>query len=147
MWFFTSVGFNGCMFLHVRIIVGTMSFDVENNTIRPPKKPLFYGWTDLPSRVSRSGVFVFVYFFFPGIKNNPKNIKILKKIRQFCRKVLGKYVDLFSKIFRFWSKNGWFYKILEKLEKKSTKTENLGQSRPKNSFLLFVCLFFFVALT
>ena len=46
------------------------------------------------------------------------------------------YFQIFSaKIFRFWSKNGWFYKILQnekkkKKKKKSAKTENLGRSRP-----------------
>ena len=51
MWFFTSVGFNGCMFFNVRINVGTMSFDVENNAIRPPKKtkkPVV--WVDGPAK-------------------------------------------------------------------------------------------------
>ena len=58
---------------------------------------VLYGWTDLPSRVSLSGVF-FSFFFS---KNDPKNTKILKKKKKssiFCREVLGKYFDLFSKI-------------------------------------------------
>ena len=59
-----------------------------------------------------------------------KTKKFRKKIRQFLRKKIEKYFELFSKfsakILRFWSKNGWFYKILEK----SAQTENLGRSRP-----------------
>ena len=42
---------------------------------------------------------LFLIFFFPGSKNDPQNMKILKKSDIFYRKVLGKYFDLFSKIF------------------------------------------------
>ena len=43
------------------------------------------------------------------------------------------YFQKFSaKIFLFWSKKGWFSKILEKFEEKkmSVKTENLSRSGP-----------------
>ena len=56
-----------------------------------------------------------------------KTQKFQKKSVIFCRQILGKNLAI-----RFWSKNCWFYKILEKLKKKkkSAKTENLGQSPP-----------------
>ena len=56
-----------------------------------------------------------------------KNTKLLTKSDIFCRKILRKYFNLFSKIFRnlkifrFWSKKAWFYKILEKMKKKIKK--------------------------
>ena len=50
----------------------------------------------------------FFYFCFSGSKNNPKNtfFFFFFKYDSFCRNMLGKYFDLSSKIFRFWSKNG-----------------------------------------
>ena len=73
---------------------------------RKNKTKLFYGQMKLPSRVNWSGVlclFIFLFFiylfFFSGSKQDPKNMKILeKKSDIFCRKILGKCFDLFSKI-------------------------------------------------
>ena len=81
-----------------------------------------------------------------------KTQKFRKKSDIFCRKSLEKYFDLFSKkisatMFRFWSKkNGWFYKILEKLKKEICQNRKFGSVTPvkRLSFLLFFV--FFVAL-
>ena len=45
------------------------------------KLTLFYGWTDLPSRVGQSGGFFFFFFFFfiSGSKKDPNNIQISRK--------------------------------------------------------------------
>ena len=45
------------------------------------KKTLFYGRTNLPSRVGRLGLFFFFFFLIiSGSKNDLKNTKIAKKI-------------------------------------------------------------------
>ena len=77
---------------------------------------------------------VFFFFFFSGSKNEPKITKNSKKSNIFAEKfwenILSYFQNYLAKIFRFWSNNSWFYKILEKLKKKkSVKMENLGQSR------------------
>ena len=64
---------------------------------------------DLPNSrlVGRSGVSFIHFLIISGSKNDPKITKNLgEKIKNFCRKILGKYFDLLSKIisFRFWSK-------------------------------------------
>ena len=66
------------------------------------KKKKFYGPTDLPSRVSRLGVCLFVCFFLSGSKNDPKNTLV---------------------------KNGQFYKILEKKNLPKQKTW-VGRTHP-----------------
>ena len=57
------------------------------------KKNLFYERTDLPSKVGWA-------IFFSGSKNDPKHNNFENKSDNFCRKVLGKYFDSFSKIFQ-----------------------------------------------
>ena len=76
------------------------------------KKNLFYGQTDMPIRVGRSGVcFVLFLFFFPFLvaKMTLKTQKFQKKLTFFCRKVLGEYFDFFSKIFGRACKTGFFF--------------------------------------
>ena len=56
-------------------------------------------------------VFVFIFVFnFLVAKMTLKKGKFRNQSDFFCRKILGKYFDLFSKIFskifRFWLKNG-----------------------------------------
>ena len=65
--------------------------------------------------------------------------------KSFGKNILTYFQKFSVKSFIFWSKNGWFYKILEKFKKKkkkSAKMENLGQSRPKNRFFCFFVWFF-----
>ena len=104
-------------------------------------------------------VFVFVLFFlvakmtlkktwkFPKKKKKKKKIKNIKLFLAEKLKVLGKYFDLFSKkfsqSFKSWSKNGWFYTILEKLEKKICQNGKFGSVVPiKQVFVLFLFCFF-----
>ena len=96
----------------------------------PNKQNLFYRRrTCQVGSVGRAWFFFFFFFFFLEAKITLKTGKFLKKIRHFCKKILRKYFDLFSKSFsqnfRFWSKKtGWFYKILEKIGKKKKFCEN-----------------------
>ena len=99
---------------------------------------------DLPSRVGRSGIFCFVLFFgfffsyflkISGSKNDIKNTKFSKTnltlfAEKFWENILTYFQEFSAKSFRFWSKNGWLYKILENEKKKSAKMENLGRSCP-----------------
>ena len=60
------------------------------------KETFFYGWTDLPSRIGRSGQF----FFFLVSKMTPlENNKISQKADVFWRKILVKEFQLFRKTF------------------------------------------------
>ena len=66
------------------------------------KETLFYGLTDLPIRVGRSGDFFFFNFFFFYLwfqKVTPTTQKFRENFDIFCRKILGKYLDLFSSNF------------------------------------------------
>ena len=86
---------------------------------------VFYGRTDLPSRVIRS-------------KMTLKTRKFRKKIWHFLQKNFEKtfwfifknfqqkFVDFGQKK----KKTGWFCNILENQKKKTAKTKNLGRSRP-----------------
>ena len=58
------------------------------------KETLFYGQTDLPSRVGQSGLYS---FFFLVTKMTKKNQKSPKKSDDFCRKTIEK---TFSVIFK-----------------------------------------------
>ena len=54
-----------------------------------------------------------------GSKNDPKNMNISKKnltffAEKFWENILTYFQKVSAKMFRFLSKNGWFYKILEK---------------------------------
>ena len=81
---------------------------------------MFYRQTDLPSRVGRLDIFIII---ISGSKNDPKNTKILKKICHFLQKNFGKIFWLTFRNFQLKfldfgqkkKKNGWFYKILQKL--------------------------------
>ena len=67
--------------------------------LRPRKKEtLFYGRTDLPSRVGRSGLFFqIIFFFFLVVKMSPlKTQKSLKKMWQFFDKYFGKFSVIFT---------------------------------------------------
>ena len=68
---------------------------ITNTAIIPPKKPLSYGWTDMPNRVGQSGIFLILIF-----KNDPKNTKIEQKIWHFLLKNFGKIFWLISKNFQ-----------------------------------------------
>ena len=54
-----------------------------------------------------------------------KTQKIQKNLTFFAEKlwknILTYFQQISAKIFRFWSKIGWFYNILETLEKKKEK--------------------------
>ena len=52
-------------------------------------------------------------------------------VEKFWENILTYFQKFSTKIFRVWSKNNWFHKILEKIP---AKTESLGRSRLKNSF-------------
>ena len=101
----------------------------------PPKKEkqtCFMG-----GRTCQVGSVGWAFFLFSGSKNDPKNTKNWKKIltlfaEKFWENILTIFKNFQLQFFRFWSKNDWFYKILEKLEKKkkSAKAETLGQSCP-----------------
>ena len=74
-----------------------------------------------------------------------KNDKISHKCDSFWKKILDKDFHLFPNIFSqifFVFNFGWFYIVLAK--KNPTKIDNLGRSRPLNSFFFF---FFFGGLT
>ena len=93
------------------------------------KKPCYTGGrTCQVGSVCCCWVFFFFFFFFFS-KNDPKNMKISKKnqtffAEKFWENILTYFQKFAAKIFRFWWKNGWFYKILEKL-----KTENLPKRK------------------
>ena len=99
------------------------------------KETLFYEWTDLLSRVTRSGQFFFNGFFFPFLVAKMTPLKMQespKKSDSFLKKNFGKYSQLFSKILAKFSstltKNGRFNTILAK--KNPPKMEHLGRSCP-----------------
>ena len=88
------------------------------------KNTLFYGRTDLPSRVGQSVrlflflcVCLFLFLFLVAkmtlktLKFQPKNLTFFAET--FWENMLTYFQKLSGKISRFWSKNGWFYKILE----------------------------------
>ena len=86
-------------------------------------------------------------FFFSGSKNDPKNTKISKKnptflAEKFWENILTYFQNFSAKIFRFWSKKGWFYKILEKFLKKICQNGKFGSVVPVKRFFFF----FFMAL-
>ena len=113
--------------------------EMEMNSLnirRRKKNTLFYRQTDLPSRVgwSRS-------------KIDPINTKFWKKSEIICRTILRKYLTYFqkfsAKIYRFWSRNGWFDNILEKLKKKKNlpkRTIWVGRACKTVLFCFFVAL-------
>ena len=50
-----------------------------------------------------------------GSKNDPKNTKNHTFFAEkLWENILTYFQEFLAKIYRFWSKNGWFYKILEK---------------------------------
>ena len=62
-------------------------------------------------------VFLFLFFVFSGSKNEPWNTIFFKYTffaEKFWENILIYFQKFSAKMFRFWSKNGWFYKILEK---------------------------------
>ena len=82
------------------------------------------------------------FSFVSGGKNDHKNTKILKKsdffVEIFLKNILIYFKKFSAKILRFWTKIGWFYKILAKLKKK-----NLPKWE-KNGSVAHVKHFFFV---
>ena len=58
------------------------------------------------------------FFFFLVAKFSLKTQKYWKKIGIFCRQIFGKYSDLISTIFRFWSKIADFFFFFLFLAKK-----------------------------
>ena len=68
--------------------------------------------------------YIYIYFLISGSKNDLKNTQIKKKKKRkknltffaekFWENILTYFQKFLAKIFKFWSKNGWFYKILEK---------------------------------
>ena len=108
----------------------------KKKTNKQTKTTVFYGWTDLPSRVGWSGVSFFSFFFFMVVKTTLKTQYSKKNQTVFAEKfwenILTYFQKFSAKIFRFWSKNNWFYKIWKNNQqrKKTAKMENLGRSRP-----------------
>ena len=102
------------------------SYKATKTNKQANKQTLFYGRTDLPSRVGGSiGRFLFLflwgclfvclfvcfvlflfYFFISGSKNDPKNTKISEKnLAFFVEKFWENTLTFFQKFFRFWSEN------------------------------------------
>ena len=50
--------------------------------------------------------------------------------RKFWENILTHFQKFSAKIFRFWSKNDWFYKILEKLKKQIFPNGKFGLVAP-----------------
>ena len=59
---------------------------------------------------------------------------------KFWENILTYFHKFSAKLFRFWSKNGWFYNILEKIKKKkkSAKMENLCRLARKTAFFFLM---------
>ena len=88
-------------------------------------------------------IIIIIISFISGSKNDPKNTKTLKKkiwhfvAEKLWENVLTYFLNFSTKMFRFCSQNGWFYKILEKFLCKSAKTENF-------CLFVFFCLIIFI---
>ena len=117
-----------CGFLPcVKSCVCAAEFENNNQCIRPPKKnknKKKICFTDRQiCQIGSVGrrFFCFVFFLFLVAKMTLKTLKFKKKKRiwhffteTFWENILTYFQKFSAKIFRFWSKNSWFYKILEK---------------------------------
>ena len=93
-----------------------------------PQKTLFYGRTDLQvGLVSRT---FFIFYVFLAAKmtlkaqkfQEKKNLTFFKE--KFWENILTYFQKFSAKNFRFWSKYGWFYKILEKMKETKQNKNN-----------------------
>ena len=83
---------------------------------------LFYGGMDI--------LLSSFFLSFLEAQNDPKNTRLPKKIWHFLQ----------PKFVRFLSKNGWFYKILEKLFKKNLLKRKIWVSRARKTGFFFFFL-------
>ena len=107
---------------------------------RPPKKQkqnktcFTGGQTCQVGSVGRAFFWCFFCFFFLVAKMTLKHDNFEKNLTFFAEKFwenIFTYFQKFSaKIFRFWSKNGWFCKILEKVLKKICQNGKFGSVMP-----------------
>ena len=84
-----------------------------------------------------------------SVGNDQKIRKFWKKIltffaEKFRENMLSYFQEFSAKIFAFWSKNGWFYKILDKLNKKNLPKCKSAHKTFVVVVCLFVCLFVFL---
>ena len=104
--------------------------------LKERKKPLFYGRMDLSSRVGRSGQFCFFLVAKKALLK--KTIKFPKSPtffgERFWKKIFSYFQNFLAKFSLTLTKNGCFYIVLTKNEKKKkkkdTKMEYLSRSRP-----------------
>ena len=129
---------------HKIVILGHHKKNKQTNKQTNKNKNLFYRRTNPPSRVGRSSVFFF--FFLVALKTDPKKHENFnnKKMHIFAEKNWENILTYFqfstisAKIFRFWSKNGWFYKSLAKIHKKICQNGKSGSVTPVKQGLALV---------
>ena len=109
----------------------------KNDALRPGKKrnpTLFYGQTDLPSRVGRSGDFFFFFSHLWFKKTTPKH-QNFEKTDIFCSKNFGKIFRLIFKKFQpkfsdLGTKTADFTRFWKNKKQIFCQKENLDRSRP-----------------
>ena len=119
-------------------------------TIRPQKKKkkkicFTEGQTCQIGRIVNLVFFCFFFFNFWWPKITLKTQKFQQISYIFCRKIWENILTCFQKFsaksFRFWSKNGWFYKILGK---KNLTKQKIWVTCTKGFFFFFFFFTFFL---
>ena len=87
--------------------------------------------------------FFFLSFFVVAKMTTLKTQKFREKNQTFSAEKFGENISTYfqkisARIFRFWSKNGWFYKILEKfIKKKILPKQKIWVSRARQTGFFF----------